>query len=53
VFRELDTVVLTHDIDEYGLKQGDVGDDSAGVLIDPTKSMVTRRHYEAHSSSSK
>jgi hypothetical protein len=25
VFRELDTVVLTHDIDEYGLKQGDIG----------------------------
>ena len=25
MFRELDTVVLTHDIDEYGLKQGDVG----------------------------
>jgi hypothetical protein len=22
---ELDTVVLTHDIDEYGLKQGDIG----------------------------
>jgi hypothetical protein len=25
VIRELDTVVLTHDIDEYGLKQGDIG----------------------------
>jgi hypothetical protein len=22
---ELDTVVLTHDIDEYGLKEGDIG----------------------------
>ena len=22
---ELDTVVLTHDIDKYGLKQGDIG----------------------------
>jgi hypothetical protein len=25
MFRELDTIVLTHDIDEYGLKQGDIG----------------------------
>jgi len=25
VIRELDTVVLTHDIDEYSLKQGDIG----------------------------
>jgi hypothetical protein len=25
VIRELDTVVLTHDIEEYGLKQGDIG----------------------------
>ena len=25
VFRELDTVVLTHDIDEYGLNRGDIG----------------------------
>jgi len=25
MIRELDTVVLTHDIDEYGLKQGDIG----------------------------
>jgi hypothetical protein len=24
MIRELDTVVLTHDIDEYGLKQGDI-----------------------------
>ena len=25
MIRELDTVVLTRDIDEYGLKQGDIG----------------------------
>lgn len=25
MIRELDTVVLTHDIAEYGLKQGDIG----------------------------
>lgn len=25
MIRELDTVVLTHDIDEYGLKEGDIG----------------------------
>lgn len=25
MFRELDTVVLTHDVDEHGLKSGDVG----------------------------
>lgn len=25
MIRELDTVVLTHDIEEHGLKQGDVG----------------------------
>jgi hypothetical protein len=25
MIRELDTVVLTHDMDTYGLKQGDVG----------------------------
>lgn len=25
MFQELDTVVLTHDMDEYGLKQGDIG----------------------------
>ena len=25
MIRELDTVVLTYDIDEYGLKQGDIG----------------------------
>jgi hypothetical protein len=25
MIRELDTVVLRHDIDEYGLKQGDIG----------------------------
>jgi hypothetical protein len=25
MFRELDTVVLTHDIDEYGLERGDIG----------------------------
>lgn len=25
MFQELDTVVLTHDIDKYGLKQGDIG----------------------------
>ena len=25
MIRELDTVVLTHDIDEYGLKQDDTG----------------------------
>jgi len=25
MIRELDTVVLTHDIDQYGLKQGDIG----------------------------
>jgi len=25
MIQELDTVVLTHDIEEYGLKQGDVG----------------------------
>jgi len=25
MIRELDTVALTHDVDEYGLKQGDVG----------------------------
>ena len=25
MIRELDTVVLTHDIDKYGLKQGDIG----------------------------
>ena len=25
MIRELDTVVLIHDIDEYGLKQGDIG----------------------------
>jgi hypothetical protein len=25
VFQELDTVVLRHDMDEYSLKQGDVG----------------------------
>jgi hypothetical protein len=25
VIRELDTVVLTHDVNEHGLKQGDVG----------------------------
>lgn len=25
MFQELDTVVLTHDIQEYGLKQGDIG----------------------------
>jgi len=25
VIRELDALVLTHDIDEYGLKQGDIG----------------------------
>jgi len=23
--KELDTIVLTHDIEEYGLKQGDIG----------------------------
>ena len=25
MIRELDTVVLTHDVEEHGLKQGDVG----------------------------
>lgn len=25
MFKELDTVVLTHDIEEHGLKQGDIG----------------------------
>ncbi len=25
MIRELDTVVLTHDVDEYGLIQGDIG----------------------------
>jgi hypothetical protein len=25
MIHELDTVVLTHDVEEYGLKQGDVG----------------------------
>ena len=25
MFQELDTVVLTHDIHDYGLKQGDIG----------------------------
>jgi hypothetical protein len=25
MFQELDTVVLTHDIHEYGLEQGDIG----------------------------
>ena len=25
MIRELDTVVLAHDIDQYGLKQGDLG----------------------------
>ena len=25
MIRELDTVVLTHDIDQYGLKRGDMG----------------------------
>ena len=25
MIRELDTVVLTHDIEKYGLKQGDIG----------------------------
>ena len=25
MFEELDTVVLTHDIHEYGLRQGDIG----------------------------
>ena len=25
MFKELDTVVLTHDIKEYGLKKGDLG----------------------------
>jgi len=25
MIRELDTVVLTHDIEEYGLKEGDIG----------------------------
>ncbi|HWR58216.1 MAG TPA: DUF4926 domain-containing protein [Thermodesulfovibrionales bacterium] len=25
MIRELDTVVLTHDIDKYGLKEGDIG----------------------------
>lgn len=25
MFKELDTVVLTHDINKYGLKRGDVG----------------------------
>ena len=25
MFQELDTVVLTHDIQEYGLKQSDIG----------------------------
>ncbi|NUO09168.1 MAG: DUF4926 domain-containing protein [Candidatus Brocadia sp.] len=25
MIRELDTVVLRHDIDDYGLKQGDIG----------------------------
>ena len=25
MFQELDTVVLTHNIDEYGLEQGDIG----------------------------
>ena len=25
MFRELDTVVLAHDVEEYGLKRGDVG----------------------------
>lgn len=25
MFQELDTVVLTHDIERYGLKRGDVG----------------------------
>lgn len=25
MIRELDTVVLAHNIDEYGLKQGDIG----------------------------
>ena len=25
MIRELDTVVLTHDVSEYGLKQGDIG----------------------------
>lgn len=25
MIRELDTVVLAHDIDEYGLKRGDIG----------------------------
>jgi hypothetical protein len=25
MIRELDTVILTHDMDKYGLKQGDIG----------------------------
>ena len=25
MIRELDTVVLRHDVDEYGLKEGDIG----------------------------
>ena len=25
MFKELDTVVLTHDIDKYGLEKGDIG----------------------------
>lgn len=25
MFQELDTVVLTHDMNEYGLEQGDIG----------------------------
>jgi len=25
IIKELDTVVLAHDIDEYGLKEGDIG----------------------------
>jgi hypothetical protein len=25
LIRELDTVALTHDVDEFGLKQGDIG----------------------------
>ena len=25
MIRELDTIVLSHDVEEYGLKQGDIG----------------------------
>jgi hypothetical protein len=25
MFKELDTVILAHDMDEYGLKRGDIG----------------------------